>query len=61
MALTREFKDTVRARVKRDPAFRAALLREGIELLKVGDLRVALSVLRDYLAALCPPPSTPSR
>jgi hypothetical protein len=61
MVLTREFKDTVRARAKRDPAFRAALLREGIELLKAGDLRVAQAILRDYLAAPCPPPSTPSR
>jgi len=28
MALTRDFKETIRARVKRDPGFRKALLRE---------------------------------
>jgi len=31
MALTRNFKETVQARVLADPAFREALLREGIE------------------------------
>ncbi len=31
MALTRDFKETIRARVRRDPGFRKALLREGIE------------------------------
>ena len=32
MVLTRNFKNTIQARVKRDPAFRRELLREGIEL-----------------------------
>ncbi len=31
MALTRDFKETILARVKRDLGFRKALLREGIE------------------------------
>ena len=31
MALTRDFKETIRARVKRDPGFGKAHLREGIE------------------------------
>ena len=31
MALTRSFKETVQARVQRDPAFRDALLAEGAE------------------------------
>jgi hypothetical protein len=31
MALTRDFKETVQARVQRDAKFRAALLHEGIE------------------------------
>ena len=31
MALTRDFKQTVQARVKRDSAFRKALLREAIK------------------------------
>jgi hypothetical protein len=32
MVLTRNFKNTIQARVKRDSAFRSELLREGIEL-----------------------------
>ncbi len=38
MALTRDFKETIRARVKRDPGFRKALLREGIEKFLSGDV-----------------------
>jgi hypothetical protein len=38
MALTRDFKETIQARVKRDPAFRKALLREGIESFLSGDV-----------------------
>ena len=38
MALTQEFKETIRARVKRDPGFRKALLREGIENFVAGDV-----------------------
>ncbi len=30
MALTRDFKETIQARVERDPAFREALLKEGV-------------------------------
>ena len=37
MALTRNFKDTVQARVLADPAFREALLREGVETMLGGD------------------------
>jgi len=36
MALTRNFKETVQARVLADPAFREALLREGIEAMLAG-------------------------
>ena len=38
MALTRDFKATVQARVQADPAFRDALLREGIETLLGGEI-----------------------
>jgi len=38
MALTRDFKETIRARAKRDPGFRKALLREGIENFLSGDV-----------------------
>ena len=49
MSLTREFKETVRARAKRDDAFRQALLAEAIEQWKAGDHEVGLAILRDYL------------
>jgi DNA-binding phage protein len=51
MPLTREFKETVKARAERDPAFRAALLSEAIELLLAGELETGKSVLRDYINA----------
>jgi hypothetical protein len=49
MALTRDFKETIRARVARDPTFRKELLREGIESMLAGDLATARTVPRDYL------------
>lgn len=51
MALTRDFKETVQARVRRDAAFRKALLREGVECLLSGDLDTGKSVLRTYINA----------
>lgn len=51
MALTRSFKETVQARVKRDPAFRAALFTEAVELLLAGDVETGKAVLRDYINA----------
>lgn len=51
MALTRSFKETVRARVERDPAFRDALLAEGVEALLTGDVDTGKAVLRDYVNA----------
>jgi len=51
LALTREFKETVRARVQRDPRFRKVLLREGIESLLAGDVPTAKTILRDYINA----------
>jgi DNA-binding phage protein len=51
MALTREFKETVRARAARDPAFRKALLTEAAELLLTGDVETGKAVLRDYINA----------
>lgn len=51
MPLTREFKETVKARVERDPAFRAALLKEAVAVLLEGDLETGKSVLRDYINA----------
>ena len=51
MALTRNFKDTVQARVLADPAFREALLREGVETLLGGDVVSGKAILRDYINA----------
>jgi hypothetical protein len=51
MALTRDFKDTVQARIQRDPAYRQELLREGIQCLVAGDLDTGKAILRDYVNA----------
>jgi DNA-binding phage protein len=49
MALTRNFDELVRARMKRDPAFREGLLAEAIEALLRGETELAKSVFRDYV------------
>lgn len=51
MALTRDFKETIRARVKRDPGFRKALLREGVEHFLSGDVETGKIILRDFINA----------
>jgi DNA-binding phage protein len=51
MALTRSFKETVKARVASDPAFKDALLTEGLNALIEGDLDTGKAVLRDYINA----------
>jgi hypothetical protein len=51
MALTRDFKETIRDRVQRDPKFRRELLREGLEAMLSGEIEVAKTVLRDYINA----------
>lgn len=51
MALTRDFKETMLTRVKADPAFRVALLKEGIETLLAGDVDTGLAILRGYIEA----------
>ena len=51
MALTREFKEMVQNRARRDPAFREALLKEGVECLLSGDVDTGKVVLRDYINA----------
>ena len=49
MVLTRDFMETIQARVRRDPAFRAELLKEGIECMLSGDVDTGKAVLRDYI------------
>jgi DNA-binding phage protein len=51
MAVTRDFKELVQKRVARDPAFAAALLREGIDTMLAGDVETGKAILRDYIKA----------
>lgn len=51
MALTRDFRETIQARAKRDAAFRKALLKEAIDCMLAGDVETGKSVLRDYINA----------
>ena len=51
MALTRDFKETIRARIECDPDFRKALLEEGVECFLSGDVETGKTVLRDYINA----------
>ena len=51
MALTQDFKETIRARAQRDTKFRQALLREAVECILNGDLDTGKAVLRDYVNA----------
>src|SRR6266436_6584671 len=51
MALTRSFKHTIVARVKRDPAFAKALLDEAATLFLNGEPHTARLILRDLVNA----------
>lgn len=51
MALTRDFKETVAARVQNDPAFAQALLDEAITLFINGEPDSAKLILRDLVNA----------
>ena len=51
MPLTRDFKDTVAARVQSDPAFAQALLDEAITLFVNGEPEPARLILRDLVNA----------
>lgn len=51
MALTREYKETVLARIKRDPKFARALYAEAINALLEGETDEGLSILRDLVNA----------
>ena len=51
MALTREFKELVVERVRRDPGFRKALLCEALNVCLEGDLATGKIVLRDLVNA----------
>ncbi|MGQ0675085.1 MAG: helix-turn-helix domain-containing transcriptional regulator [Rhodospirillales bacterium] len=51
MALTKPFHALVRARMKRDAAFREGLLSDGIAALVRGETETAKAVLRHYIHA----------
>jgi DNA-binding phage protein len=51
MALTRDYKETVLADIKRDPKFARALYAEAVNSLLEGETEVALSILRDLVHA----------
>jgi DNA-binding phage protein len=51
MALTRDFKDTVVARVEREPGFAKELLDEATTLLVNGEPETARAILRDLVNA----------
>ena len=51
MALTRDFKETVIARIERDPAFAKELLDEATTLLISGQAETARVILRDLVNA----------
>ena len=51
MALTRSFKDTIKARVQTDTSFREYLFCEAVQLMLDGDLETGKSLLRDYINA----------
>ncbi len=51
MALTRDFRDTVKERADRDPKFRNGLLTEAIGAFINGEVEVGKLLLRDYVNA----------
>ncbi len=51
MALTKEFKSNVAARVQRDPRFREALFTEAINAYLEGETKTGKAILRDLVNA----------
>jgi DNA-binding phage protein len=51
MALTRNFKETIRARAQRDARFRHALFTEAINAYLTGDTAAGKAILRDLVNA----------
>ena len=51
MALTRDYKATILARIKRDPKFARALYAEAINAILDGETEEGLSMLRDLVHA----------
>lgn len=51
MALTRDFRETIQERARKDAVFREALLKEAVDALLSGDVETGKAVLRDYINA----------
>ncbi len=51
MALTRDFRETIKARVERDPGFRQALLARAAQAMLAGETDVGKTMLRDFINA----------
>jgi hypothetical protein len=51
MALTKAFRELLQRRIAKDPEFRDALLREGVDTLLAGDVEAGKAILRDYINA----------
>lgn len=49
MPLTKNFNETIKARLQKSPGFRRALLREAISSMIAGDLETGKSLLRKYI------------
>jgi hypothetical protein len=51
MVLTKDFNETVKAKIQKSAAFRRALLKESVQCMIDGDLETGKSVLRKYINA----------
>jgi DNA-binding phage protein len=51
MALTKDFRETIKARADRDPAFRAGLYQEAVQTMLDGDFATGRVLLRDFINA----------
>ncbi len=51
MPLTREFRESIRARAERDPAFRKALFTEALNAYLTGEEATGKAVLKDLINA----------
>jgi DNA-binding phage protein len=51
MPLTRDFRQTVKARAERDPAFRAGLYQAAMQAMLDGEFGTAKVLLRDFINA----------
>jgi hypothetical protein len=51
LALTKDFRETIRERAQEEPAFRRALLKEAIEHMLNGDVTTGKALVRNYINA----------